>query len=356
MLRKSRKAAHIKAALEVGDGPGSTGFEDVFLVHCCLPELTLDDVSTSTWFLGRAVGLPIIINAITGGPDDTEKINAGLAEVAADLDIPMAVGSQTTALEDPRAERTYRVVRKVNPKGLVMANVGADVSPDWAKRAVEMIEADALQVHLNAPQELFMNEGDRDFRGCLERIGQIVRTCGVPVIAKEVGFGVAAEEAAWLVETGVQALDIGGKGGTNFIAIEAYRRGEKLDPGFLHWGIPTAVSLVEVAETVGEEVEVVASGGIRSGEDLVKALALGARMVGMAGPLLRILALEDVDALRNWLQSVGSNLKKYMLMMGAGDPSQLPGCRLVITGRTAEWLQRRGYDINRFACRTVPRT
>ena len=280
-LRSSRKLAHIKHALELTPGPGATGFADIHLIHRCLPELAWEEVDTSTSFLGLSLSAPIIINAMTGGAQDVAEINAALSRAAAATGIGLAVGSQTAALENPDLEATYRIVREENPRGVILANINAHTTPQDALRAVEMVAADLLQVHLNPAQELVMPEGERDFRGLLENIRAIVAAVPVPVIVKEVGCGIAGEDAIALAETGCKGIDIGGRGGTNFIAIEQARRQDTLGQGLVEWGIPTAVSLLEVAARLkGRDVVLIASGGI-----ITAPLSLvpgpGARAVGL---------------------------------------------------------------------------
>lgn len=350
--REKRKLAHLSAAMELGDGPGTTGFEDIHLVHNALPELDWDEIDLQTTFCGKILSSPVFINAITGGAREAKGINRALAQVAARRGLAMAVGSQTAALEEPGLKDTFRVVRDMNPDGFIMANVGAHVPLEWAVEAVEMIRADALQVHLNVPQEMAMNEGERRFRGSLERISDMARRLPVPVVVKEVGFGIAREEAARLIPTGIRAIDVGGKGGTNFIAIELARRsGEAVGESFLEWGIPTAVSLVEVAEEAGTRIDIAASGGIRRGLDAAKALALGASTIGIAGPLVRLLAREDDGLLDEEISRLEKELRLVMLLTGARTVGDLRRRPVVITGRTAEWLSRRGIDLSHFAAR-----
>jgi len=349
--REKRKLAHLAGAVELGDGPGTTGFEDIHLVHNALPELDWEEIDLHTTFCGKTLTSPIFINAMTGGAREVKRINAALAHVAARRGLAMAVGSQTAALEDPGLRDTFQVVREVNPDGFIMANVGAHVPVEWAVEAVDMIRADALQVHLNVPQEMAMTEGERCFRGSLERIAELAREIPVPVVVKEVGFGIAREEAARLIPTGIRAIDVGGKGGTNFIAIELARRSEEMGESFLEWGLPTAVTLVEVVEEAGTRVDVAATGGIRRGLDAGKALALGARAVGIAGPLVRLLAMEEDGLLEEELSRLERELRLVMLMTGARTVEDLRRRPVVITGRTAEWLSRRGINLSRLSAR-----
>lgn len=345
--RESRKLEHIKTALKLADGPGTSGFEDLHLIHNCLPELAPAEISLETELAGLKLSSPLVINAMTGGSPEVEQINAALARAARRLGLAMAVGSQRAALDAARLEDTFSVVRHENPDGIIFANVGADTSPEKADQAVAMIGAQALQVHLNSAQELTMVEGDRDFRGWAENVKAICKSVRVPVIAKEVGFGVARSQAIRLAETGVRAIDVGGKGGTNFVAIESLRKRAQVSWTLVNWGIPTAITLAETLDalkTVPEPPDVMASGGIRSPLCAAKALAVGARSVGIAGLILQILAEEGEEALAAELRRWHSELRTILALVGARDLAALRLSPVVFTGFTREWLDERGVD------------
>jgi isopentenyl-diphosphate delta-isomerase len=348
-VRQSRKLDHLKYSLALADGPGTNGFADFSLVHNCLPGLAWADVTLTTAVAGLPLSHPVIINAITGGAADVSGINAQLAELAKLTGAAMAVGSQYAALENPAVCESYRIVRTVNPHGLLFANLGAHATPDQAVRAVAMIGADALQIHLNAAQELAMSEGDRDFSGYLENIAAIAAACPVPVIAKEVGAGIAREQAAALVRAGVRAIDTGGAGGTNFVAIEAARSAAELPPDTISWGIPAAVSAVEVASVLPPAVDLIVAGGIRTPLEAVKALALGGRAVAVAAPAVRLLRGKSLTEAVAWFEAFLAEMRRYMLLVGARRVSDLPSVPLVITGNSKEWLNQRGIDTARFA-------
>jgi len=351
-LRSTRKLDHIRHAQVLPPGPGTTGLEDIQLLHRCLPELSWEEVELSTSFLGLSLSAPIIINAMTGGAHDVTDINAALARVAAQTGIGLAVGSQRAALEDKNLVDSYRVVRRENPRGVILANVGAHTSPQDARRAVKMIEADLLQVHLNPAQELVMPEGERDFRGLLANIGEIIAAVSVPVIVKEVGFGMTAEDALSLAQVGCLGIDIGGKGGTNFIAIEQARRGDTRGLGLVDWGIPTGISLVEaISMLAGRNIAVIASGGIKTSLDVAKCLALGAKAVGIAGEFLHILLQEGEEGLKGFIQDLKEELKMLLLLTGSRTPAALIDIPVVITGQTAAYLRARGFSIEAFASR-----
>lgn len=352
-MRKKRKLDHLNLVRNLDDGPGRTGFEDLYFVHNCLPETNPSEIDTATNFCGRKVKIPFMINAITGGIPEAEKINRALAVVARRMKIPMAVGSQTAALQDREACFSYEVVRVENPKGFIAANVGAGVTLDYALEAVKMIDADALQLHLNIPQEVMMPraEGDLFFSGYLKKIENLVKASPVPVIVKEVGYGIAREQATQLLAAGIAALDIGGKGGTNFIKIEGLRHSSEFEHPFLNWGIPTAVSLVETAVAVGSRLDIAAAGGIRSGLDAAKAFSLGACLACLAGPLVRYYYIGGETAVEDYLLKLQMQLKQVMLMLGARNIAELRDRPILILGDTGEWLKRRGIDLSRFAQR-----
>jgi len=352
MNRETRKEEHLKYSLELAEEVDRNGFADIELIHNSLPELSWSEIDTSTAFLGKELEAPILINAITGGTEVAGSINAAFARVAGQCRIALAVGSQTAALDDAVLEYTFRIARKENPHGVILANVGALSSPDAAMRAVEMVEADGLQIHLNVPQELAMGEGDRDFRGILENVSRIGMGVSVPVVVKEVGFGLSRDVVLRLYDAGVRYLDIGGWGGTNFVAIENLRFQEGYGRHFLDWGIPTAASLLE-AVSLGLPVHLIASGGIRTSLALAKAVALGAEIVGIAGPFLKVLMNESEEELQVHIRKLIEGLKSVMLLTGSRDLDQLRRQPVVVLGRTKEWLDQRGIDTSRLARRTV---
>jgi isopentenyl-diphosphate delta-isomerase len=316
--------------------------QDIHLVNNSVPELDLSDISTSVCLAGKTLDYPIIINALTGGTDEAFYINQELARLAKEYGLAMAVGSQAIAFSDDTAQDTFSIVRDVNPDGLLLANLSAMSSPEEADQAVQMIKADAIQLHFNVGQELAMREGDRCFRGILDNVAQIVEKSAVPVIAKEVGFGFSREAVGQLYQAGVRIFDTGGKGGTNFIAIEDQREG--LFQGQLDdWGIATASSLAEIA-ALKLPITIIASGGIRDACDIGKALALGANLAGMASPLLKTLIKGGPEWLATYMEGLLYRLKAVFLMAGARDCQQLRNCPVVITGETAAWLRARGID------------
>ncbi len=351
MQRQSRKLDHLKYSMLLTDGPLSNCFADFSLLHNCLPDLSWDDIKLDSSFAGIAIDHPVIINAITGGANDVAAVNAQLAEVARLTNSVMAVGSQYAALEDPEVQNSYQIVRKKNPNGIILANLGAHVSIEQAKRAVEMVGAQAIQIHLNSAQEIIMTEGDRNFSGYLRNIAKIACKIDIPVIAKEVGFGIAREQAQALVDAGVRAIDTGGAGGTNFLAIEAARNQLPISQDTLSWGIPTAISAVEVANVLPDGIDLIVSGGIRTALDAVKSMALGGVAVGIAAPAIKILLDKDLETTVSWLQQFLTDIKRYMLLLGIGHCRQLTETPVIITGYSRDWLTVRGIDICKYALR-----
>lgn len=353
--RQQRKLDHVRLAVEhrrerggaePARGLEGPGWDQVHLVHQSLPELALEEVDLRTRIGGVELTSPVIINAMTGGAPGVDQINRELAAVARELGLAMAVGSQTAGLRTPDVAYSYRVVREVNPGGVILANLSASATVEQALAAVEMVEANLLQIHLNAPQELNMAEGERDFRGQLERIARLVEAVPVPVVVKECGFGLSRESARMLYEAGVRVVDVSGRGGTNFARIEMQRRGaEDRDPGLEAWGIPAACALAEVVSLEAPGLEVIASGGIRYGSDAAKALALGARAVGIAGAVLERQQAGGQQAARRYLEGVLTDLRVAVLLTGSASLADLRKKPVVLTGAVGEWCRLRGIDV-----------
>ncbi|RSD26579.1 type 2 isopentenyl-diphosphate Delta-isomerase [Mesobacillus subterraneus] len=349
MSRSKRKWDHIQYALETGQ-KRLTGFDDIKFVHQSLPGSNLDSVKLQTKIGELSLSSPIFINAMTGGGGErTYRINRELAIAARETETAIAVGSQMSALKDPSERKSYQVVREMNPKGIILANLGSEATVDQAKKAVEMIEASGLQIHLNVIQELTMPEGDRNFQGAIERIAEIAHSAGVPVIVKEVGFGISSETAVELYSAGIRHLDVGGFGGTNFAAIENKRR-ERFLGFFEDWGIPTAASIIET-KTACRELAVIASGGIQTSADIVKALALGADAAALAGFLLKVLMEQGTDGLIEEIETVKNEIAILMAALGVHEPEGLQKVPLVVSGDTYHWLNQRGIDPSAFAQR-----
>ena len=338
---EGRKRAHIEAVLneDVAAKGVTAGFERYFFEHAALPEIDLDSVDTSTALFGRTLAAPLLISSMTGGTGAARDINLHLAEAAQDMSIAMGVGSQRAAIEDPGQAETFRV-RAVAPDILLFANLGA-VQLNYgygvaeARRAVDMIGADALFLHLNPLQEAVQAGGDRNWSGLLAKIERLVREIEVPVIAKEVGNGISGPLARRLADIGVAGIDVAGAGGTSWSEVEAVRQTDpavrRVAHGFAAWGIPTALAVQDAVAAV-PDLPVFASGGVRSGIDAAKALRFGASLVGLAAPVLGG-AVETAAAVRDSMQAVREELRIAMFCTGSAD---LAGLRGAVLRRTAD--------------------
>lgn len=339
MSRSERKIDHIRHALG-HEREVHNHFDDVTIVHQSLARLDNQELNISTQVGELSLSSPLFVNAMTGGGGEkTEEINRDLAKVANQTGIGMAVGSQMSALKNPEERRTYEIVREMNPDGIIFANVGSEATVDLAKEAVRMLNADALQIHINTLQELIMPEGDRDFTQRLKNIENIRESMDVPVIVKEVGYGMSKETVQTLRGLGISYVDVAGRGGTNFSKVENLRR-EKPLSSFNNWGIPTPVSILEGTSHC-PDLHVIGSGGIRHGLDGVKALVLGAKAFGMAGSLLRVLLQEGRDELMKEIEHIHREVKVAMMLMNVSELSQFQNQPYVLQGETKVWIDQR---------------
>lgn len=312
----------------------AAGFEGYRFLHQAVPEIGLADISLETTFLGRNLGAPILISSMTGGPVQGETINRNLAEAARRLRLPMGLGSQRIVFERPEALSSFAVARKTAPGILLIGNIGAvqlNYGFDAARcaEAVESVGADALYLHLNPLQEAIQPEGDTDFRGLLARIADLAAKVDFPVLAKEVGCGITPDVAVRLANCGVAAIDVSGAGGTSWSRIEAHRAPEAaqrtLGEVFANWGVPTAACVAGCRQAL-PDMPLIASGGIRTGLDAAKALALGADLVGLAMPLLEP-ATRSAEAVVEVLEQVMRELRTAMFLLGAADVARLKKSR-----------------------------
>lgn len=353
--RASRKDEHLDLAMRLHSQDRANAFDDIAFIHHSLPGISADQVDVGTTVLGSRWEAPFYINAMTGGTRAATTINADLAETAADDGVAIACGSQHVALRDPELADGFRIIRRRAPGAFVLANVGPTVSPQEAVHAVEMLEANALQIHLNAAQELVMPEGDRDFTGWSDAISAIAAAVPVPVVVKEVGFGLSRRTIEVLARTGVAAVDVAGAGGTDFIAIENERRPQRDLSYLTGWGQPTALCLLEsLAGPEPVDLPVLASGGVRNPLDVVRSLALGACAVGVSGHFLRTLVKDGSGALRHELRTWRDHLRTLMTLLGAADMPQLRHTDVLVTGRTAEKARLLGVDLERLTHRSEP--
>ena len=322
IIRKDRKKEHINNFLK-STYKNDTLFEDIYIDHNALPELNLDEIQTKTKFLGKAVEYPIMINAITGGTEFSQEINRGLSKIAKKYNIPIAVGSQTIALKDKEAQESFKIVRDtIGENGIVIANLNARASLEEVRLSIDLLDADGIQLHLNSTQELVMKEGDRDFKGILENIENILANIEKPIIIKEVGFGISKDVAQRLYNIGVRYIDISGRGGTNFIEIEDRRNGEIDFKDMYSWGIPTALSLIR-CRSIGDDITLISSGGIKTSIDIVKSLCIGSDMVGISGEILRHLVEGGYHKADKYMKDLTYKLKILMLLTGSKNIEEL---------------------------------
>lgn len=357
-----RKGDHIRICLDekAQAKKATSGFEDIQLVHRALPETDKAKINLSTTFLGKKFSAPIIVGAMTGGTEQALKINASIAEAVEKLGLGMGLGSQRAAIENSALEKTYRVARQKAPNAFLIANLGGvqlvhGYGVKEVKKTVEMIDADAVAIHLNALQEAVQPEGQTNFKGVLAKIAEIASAIELPVIVKETGAGISFEDAKALEKAGVKAIDVGGVGGTSFAAVEYYRSTPKSD-GVQHflgealwdWGIPTAISLIETTQTV--KLPTIATGGIRSGTDIAKALALNASLASLVQPILQT-AMKGTQETEQKLCCLIEELRNVMFLIGVEKIGDLHKTPVVITGKTAEWLTARGFNLQKYAKR-----
>ncbi|HHE73127.1 MAG TPA: type 2 isopentenyl-diphosphate Delta-isomerase, partial [Chloroflexi bacterium] len=332
-----RKDEHLRINLEedVSFVDRSTGLERYHLVHQALPEVNLEDVDTTTVFLGHHLSMPLLISSMTGGTEEAGRLNRTLAEVAQEAGIGMGLGSTRAMIEHPETAKTFKV-RSFAPDILLLANLGAvqlqyGYGLETCRRLVAETEADGLYLHLNPLQEALQPEGNTRFAGLLRKIEMLCRSLEVPVIVKEVGWGLSARVARQLIDAGVAALDVAGAGGTSWSQVEFHRLlsadDREIAASFRNWGIPTALS-IQMVRQVDRSIPLVASGGLRTGLDIAKCLALGADLAGMAGVLLRA-AAESKAALSRRLRIIRRQLRIVMFVTGSRDIPALQQAQVI---------------------------
>jgi len=357
-----RKADHIEVCLKenVQSRRVTTGFEDVHLIHKALPEIEREKIDPSTTIFGYEFSVPFFVGAMTGGTLKATRINSAIAEAVEELNLGMGVGSQRIAIDNPKVENSFKIIREKAPTAFILANIGGPqlvtkYGVNEAKKAVEMVNANALAIHLNALQEAVQSGGDTNYSNLLQNIGKLTQELDVPVIVKETGAGIATEDAKMLEAAGVAGIDVAGVGGTSWAAVEYYRAKARQDDSsqglretFWDWGIPTAVSLVETVKLVN--LPVIASGGIRTGIDVIKSLALGASLVSATHPFLGPATKSSEDVKKALRQLVGE-VRNAMFLVGANSIPKLQNVPVVLVGKTAEWLKLRGFQPEVYARR-----
>jgi isopentenyl-diphosphate delta-isomerase len=320
----------------------TTGFEDVRLIHDALPEMHFDDVDSSTKLLGKTLKAPFIVAAMTGGTDRAHKVNQDIARAAEECGLGFGVGSQRAMFERPDTTWTFEV-RDVAPNLLLLGNLGvqqaATMSGQQINDLVGRIGADALCIHLNPAMEIVQPGGDRDFRGGYETLARLVQELDVPVVAKETGCGLSRAVAKKIHETGVRTVDTSGAGGTSWVAVEAHRAITDEDTALAtelwDWGIPTAAS---VAQCAGLGLDIIATGGLQSGSDVARAVALGATAGGIAAAVLKAHKAGGYEGAKTFLQQVTHSIRAHMLLTGSRTVADLQRAPKIVTGELAHWM------------------
>ncbi len=328
-----RKADHIRINLDEDVGSGiTTGLEKYRFTHEALPEISLADVDLSLTLFGKKLRAPILISSMTGGTEEAGEINARLAEAAQETGIAMGLGSQRAAIESPIQTPTFSIARKVAPDAMLFANLGAvqlnyGYGIDECRRSVDMIEADALILHLNPLQEAVQAGGDTNFAGLAKKIEEVCKNLEVPVIAKEVGWGISERTAKLLADCGVDAIDVAGAGGTSWSQVEMHRAPDEftreLAATFVDWGINTADSILNVKK-VAPEMTIFASGGLKNGLDIAKSIALGATLGGMTSPFLKV-AVVSTEKVVDAMELVKRQIQVAMFAAGIDGLGELYG-------------------------------
>jgi isopentenyl-diphosphate delta-isomerase len=355
---KQRKIEHVNIALEQDISvPQRANWSDVHFVHQSLPEVDLDDIDTSVTFLGHTLRYPIFISSLTGGHPDLTNINRNLAQAAQQYGLALGVGSQRAAILNPAVASSYAVTREHAPSAFLIANIGAPQLISQASHApftlaqvqsaIDMIKANALAVHMNSLQEAAQPEGDRRTVGEVAALKTLTQHITTPVLAKETGAGICREQALLLRSCGVAAIDVGGAGGSSMSALEAarsqshdYKQTKTIGLLYRDWGIATPIAIVE---SMVAQLPIIATGGVRNGLDVARALALGATLVGIGLPFLKA-ASESYEKVCELLESIVAELKVAMQLSGSTTIAQLQQADIVVTGASREWLVLRGFE------------
>lgn len=316
---------------------GDTLLSCVYIEHNSLPELSIDDVDTTTTFFGKQVPFPLMINAMTGGTEQGVEINEALYNISKELGIPMEVGAQDVLMEDMDTAELFlgEIVEEVNRPTVLLSNLHANSSVADIKVAMDTINADGIALHLNPGQEIFTKDGISNFVGRYESIEKAAKEYGDKLIVKEVGFGMSEEVIKKLVDVGVKNIDVSGSGGTNFVEIENLRNFDYDFSELYEWGVPTAKSIIN-ARNISKDITIIASGGIKTSLDIARVLILGADMVGISGEVLKYLIHGGYDYAKDYLQELMYKTKIVMLLLGCKNIEQLKKTPYKLTGKLKE--------------------
>lgn len=335
-----RKEAHLRIARQQQQKNLVNDFDEIRFIHESIPQVDFSTIDLTCHYNQLTFPLPFFINAMTGGTPRALKINETLGRLAQTFHIPLALGSISQALKDPTVLPTYTIARKMNPTGFLWVNLSADAPLSNMEKALTLLQADGLQLHLNLPQEIVMPEGDRNFSNWLENIYQAKKRFQVPLMIKETGFGMSQKTIALLIEAGATLMDVGGRGGTNFIDIENKRRPEKEFSYLTDFGQSTVESLLE-AQAFFTAADFTATGGIRNPYDAVKALALGAKSVGIAGCLLPVVMEKGYEDSYHFLNNWVKQLQSLYVLLGVKTTEELPHLPLLFSQRLLTYQAQR---------------
>lgn len=335
-INSQRKDEHIENYLRTSSS-ASTLLEDVYIEHNAISDICLDEVDTSINFLGRKIAMPLMVDAITGGGSSSAAINEDLSSICQELSIPMACGSESIALTEKESRESFELIK--DKKDLLrIGNLGFERNYEDFVFAKDLIDAHAMQIHLNLAQEMVMKEGDNSYHDPLSIIEELVEKFDCPIIVKETGCGISKKVAKRLIEKNVKYIDIAGQGGTNFIEIEDLRNFDMDFSDFYTWGIPTAKSIMDI-RSLSDDTFIIASGGIKTAMDIVKSIVIGADMTAMTGEVLNYLLRGGYDACENFLKEINHKMKIIMVLLGVKNIDQLKKVDYKLTGRLKELIE-----------------
>lgn len=334
--RRERKDAHIENYLR-SRSRESTLLDNVYIEHNAISDVSLDEIDTSIEFMDKKISMPLMIDAMTGGGSVSISINEDLSSICESLNIPMAVGSESIALSEEDSRESFELV-KYKENLFRIGNLGFEREYEDFIFARDLIDANAMQVHLNLAQELVMKEGDNSYHSSLELIEKLVNDFDYPIIVKETGSGISKTVAKKLIDVGVKYIDVAGKGGTNFIEIEDLRDFEVDYSDLYNWGIPTAKSIIDI-RSISDDTFIIASGGVRTAMDLAKSIIIGADMTAMTGEVLNYLLHGGYDACESFLKEINLKLKIIMALLGVRNIDELKNVDYKLTGELKELIE-----------------
>lgn len=334
--RRERKDAHIENYLR-SKSKESTLLDNVYIEHNAISDVSLDEIDTSIEFMDKKISMPLMIDAMTGGGSVSISINEDLSSICESLNIPMAVGSESIALSEEDSRESFELV-KYKENLFRIGNLGFEREYEDFIFARDLIDANAMQVHLNLAQELVMKEGDNSYHSSLELIEKLVNDFDYPIIVKETGSGISKPVAKKLIDVGVKYIDVAGKGGTNFIEIEDLRDFEVDYSDLYNWGIPTAKSIIDI-RSISDDTFIIASGGVRTAMDLAKSIIIGADMTAMTGEVLNYLLHGGYDACESFLKEINLKLKIIMALLGVRNIDELKNVEYKLTGELKELIE-----------------